>query len=430
MLLVYCLISALCGSRLREKWKRGLLFLVMVFYLVPFATYKRQVCEWINDHCPGLLPGIKLEGKLDKNYAVVMIGDRRVAIGNQRYMELFLLMSAGITIAIIFYQIYRYRTLKRAMKTYKQQAVSEEQQQIFEQAERELSVNRKVRLRRSPDIPVPSTTGIFKAFIWLPGDADTYSRDELGDVLKHELAHVMHYDLLVYVIGMLIVAIHWFNPFSYLLLYCIRMNSERYSDEAAVAQMTDKEKLKYCETLIRTCCDQTRTHGIGLGFSAQSKKHIKRRIDLIMNKKRKNMMIAIAAGVIGSVLSTAVAFAYEAPATYEYDESVDISTIDIPSDIVAGEDYFILGDEIDVEFEELPYDDFFTDEEGRIFPVEANKERTTCQHTYASGMQTRHILNGSGGCTVYYYYAKRCTKCGYVVLGELYQTNTYKTCPH
>lgn len=208
MLLVYCLISALCGSRLREKWKRGLLFLVMVFYLVPFAAYKRQVCEWINNHYPGLLPGIKLEGKLDKNYAVVMIGDRRVAIGNQRYMELFLLMSAGITIAIIFYQICRYRTLKRAMKTYKQQAVSEEQQQIFEQAERELSVKRKVRLRRSPDIPVPSTTGIFKAFIWLPGDAVTYSRDELGDVLKHELAHVMHYDLLVYVIGMLIVAIH------------------------------------------------------------------------------------------------------------------------------------------------------------------------------------------------------------------------------
>lgn len=442
MLLVYCLISALCGSRLREKWKRGLLFLVMVFYLMPFAACKRQVCEWINDHCPGLLPGIKLEGKLDKNYAVVMVGDRRVAIGKQRYMELFLLLSAGITIAILFYQIYRYRTLKRAMKTYKQQAVSEEQQQIFEQAERELSVKRKVRLRRSPDIPVPSTTGIFKAFIWLPGDTVTYSRDELGDILRHELAHIMHHDLLVYVIGMLIVAIHWFNPVSYLLLYCIRMNSERYSDEAAVAQMTDKDKLKYCETLIRTCCDQTRTSGIGLGFSAQSKKHIKRRIDLIMNKKRKNMMIAIAAGVIGSVLSTAVTFAYEAPATYGYDESVDISTIDIPSDIVAGEDCFwvdgeslIEEDEVQLydtlfDVEELPYDDFFMDEEGRIFPVEANKERTTCQHTYASGTQTRHILNGSGGCTVNYYYAKRCTKCGNVVLGELYNSVTYKVCPH
>lgn len=423
MLLVYCLISALCGSRLREKWKRGLLFLVMVFYLVPFAAYKRQVCEWINNHYPGLLPGIKLEGKLDKNYAVVMIGDRRVAIGNQRYMELFLLMSAGITIAIIFYQICRYRTLKRAMKTYKQQAVSEEQQQIFEQAERELSVKRKVRLRRSPDIPVPSTTGIFKAFIWLPGDAVTYSRDELGDVLKHELAHVMHYDLLVYVIGMLIVAIHWFNPFSYLLLYCIRMNSERYSDEAAVAQMTDKEKLKYCETLIRTCCDQTRTHGIGLGFSAQSKKHIKRRIDLIMNKKRKNMMIAIAAGVIGSVLSTAVTFAYEAPQGLEFEEAVDVAN-------VVGEQYFWVGDDDDLEVEELPYDEFFIDSDGQIYPFFTNSERISCQHQYVEGKTKIHTLDGKGGCTVYYYYAKRCTKCGNVVLGELYNSVTYKVCPH
>lgn len=430
MLLVYCLIRALFGNRLREKWKRGLLFLVMVFYLVPFAAYKRQICEWINEHCPGLFPEIMLEGKLDKSYAVARIGDRRMPIGNQRYLERFLIVSAAITAVIILYQICRYRALKKEMKKYKLQAVSDEQQRIFENAEHEFSAKRSVELRRSLDMPLPSTTGIFKAFIWLPEDADTYSEDELGDILKHELAHVMHHDLLVYVIGMLIVAIHWFNPFSYLFFYYLRMNGEQYSDESAVGRMSDMDKMRYCGTLIRTSCGHTKKHGIGLGFRARSKKHIKRRIDLIMNKQKKHLAIAIAAGIIGSVMSTAVVLAYEAPATYEYDESVDISTIDISSDIVAGEDYFIVGDDVELEVEELPYDDFFTDEEGQIFPTELNKERVSCQHEYVSGTQKKHILDGKGGCTVKYYHAKRCTKCGNVVLGELYQSNTYKTCPH
>lgn len=421
MLIVYSLICALFGNRLREKWKRGLLFLAMVFYLVPFAAYKRQICGWINDHCPGLFPEMKLEGALDKSYAVARIGDRRVAIGNQRYLQAFLLISTAVTAAIIFYQIYRCLELKRKIKKYKLQAVSDEQQRIFENAGHEFAIKRNVELCRSLDMPVPSTTGIFKAFIWLPEDADAYSEDELGDILKHELAHVMHHDLLVYVIGMAIVAIHWFNPFSYLLFHHLRMNGEQYSDEAAVGRMSDMDKMRYCGTLIRTSCGQTKKYGIGLGFSARSKKHIKRRIDLIMNKQKKHLAIAIAAGIIGSVMSTAVVLAYEAPATYEYDESVDMED-------VVGEQYFWAGD--DLEVEALPYDEFFTDSDGQIYPYVENSERISCQHQYVEGTSTIHKLDGKGGCTMKYYHAKRCTKCGNVVTGELYNSVTYKVCPH
>lgn len=429
MLIVCCLVCGLCGSRLREKWKRRWLFLVMTFYLVPFAAFKPQICEWINSCYPGLLPRIELERRLDKSYAVTMMGDRYIALGNQRCLEKVLLISAAITVIIISCQIYRCWTLKKNMKTYKRQSISKEQQQIFEHAMHELHIKRRVEVCQSPNVPVPSATGIFKIRIWLPEDADAYSVDELEAVFKHELAHFKHYDLLIYVIGMLIVALHWFNPLSYLLFCQLRVNGEQYSDETVVETMADKDKIRYCEMLIRASCRQTKKYGLGLSFAAQSKKRIKRRIDLIMNKKKKNMLIAVTAGLIGSVLSMAVVFAYDAPDTYGYEKSVDTSTVEMLSDTAVEDDYFYLGDDPG-EVEHLPYDDFFVDKDGQIFPVGANKDRFTCQHTYASGTRKVHILDGKGGCTVNYYHAKQCTKCGYVVTGELYQSNIYKTCLH
>lgn len=43
---------------------------------------------------------------------------------------------------------------------------------------------------------------------------------------------------------------------------------------------------------------------------------------------------------------------------------------------------------------------------------------------------TQHILNGKGGCTMEYYNAQKCKKCGYVIVGSKYNTQTNSVCPH
>lgn len=424
MLLVYCAVCALCGNRLKAKWKRGLLLIVIGFYVAPIGNYKYRLNDWIDEYfMPDLLPEISVDGKLDKQYAVALIENKPVFLGYQRIVMVFLVASALVTITIILYRVGTYRMLKQKTKKYRINPASEECQQLFEQAKRELSVKKRVALYQSADISAPVTTGIAKPVIWLPESADSWAEDELKGLLYHELAHIRHHDLLLYFVGMIIVAMHWFNPLCYLLLHCIRVVNEQYSDETAVRYMSENEKVRYCEMMIETARVHAGQNRMELGFSGQ-KRNMTRRIDLIMKKRKTSISIAITAGIIGSVMSTVVALAYEPPRTYEYDEPTDMSVV------VAEDDYFFAGDDFEIEVEELPYDDFFMDEAGQIFPIDSKKERATCQHTYVSGTRKVHHLDGKGGCVVDYYYAKRCTKCNDVVTGELYQSLTSKVCPH
>lgn len=384
MLIVCCIISALCKDRLKAKWKRRLLFLVMAFYLLPFGACRQQICGWAGGRALAFLSRDKLEGRIDTGYVVVRLGDERIALGHQRYLESFILFSAIVTAMIILYRICCYHGHKKRMKERVRQPVTDELQIFFKNAKEQLSVKIDVEIWQSPEIAVPFTTGIFKPSVWLPENADAYSGDELKSVVYHELAHIKHCDLLVFVIGMLVVAVHWFDPFSYLFFYYLRIVSEQYSDETAAARMTEKEKIRHCEMLIRISEGTTKTLDAGAGFSSQSKKHIRRRMDLIMSRTRKNIWIAVAAGVIGGAVSTAAAFAYEAPQELALNENDD------ESDALEEQYFWITGESA---AEAQLYDKFFTDgeieelccEDGSLFPVVSDGNQSVCRHRYVNG---------------------------------------------
>lgn len=427
--MVFCTICALYKNSLKAKWKRRLLFLAMAFYLLPIGACKQQICEWIGGIALALPARNRLEGRIDTSYVVARIGDERIALGNQRYLESFILISAVVTAVMILYRIYRYHIHKKQMKKRARQAVTDEQQILFKNAKEQLSVKTNVEIWQSPDIAVPFTAGIFKPAVWLPENADAYSVGELKSVVYHELAHIKHRDLFLYVAGMLVVAVHWFNPFSYLFFHYLRVNGEQYSDETAAAQMTEQEKIRYCEMLIRISEESAKRVDAGAGFSAQSKTHIRRRMDLIMSRTRKNIWIAVAAGVIGGAMSTAVAFAYEAPQELALNENDD------ESDALAEQYFWITGESAT---EAQLYDKFFKDGEieelccgdRQLFSVVSGGERSVCRHRYVNGEQMRYRSDGAGGCRVNYYYAKRCITCGSVVTGERYHTYLYEVCPH
>lgn len=429
MLIVCCIISALCKDRLKAKWKRRLLFLVMAFYLLPFGACRQRICGWAGGRALAFLSRDKLEGRIDTGYVVARLGDERIALGHQRYLESFILFSAIVTAMIILYRICCYHGHKKRMKERVRQPVTDELQIFFKNAKEQLSVKIDVEIWQSPEIAVPFTTGIFKPSVWLPENADAYSGDELKSVVYHELAHIKHCDLLVFVIGMLVVAVHWFDPFSYLFFYYLRIVSEQYSDETAAARMTEKEKIRYCEMLIRISEGTTKTLDAGAGFSSQSKKHIRRRMDLIMSRTRKNIWIAVAAGVIGGAVSTAAAFAYEAPQELALNENDD------ESDALAEQYFWITGESA---AEAQLYDKFFTDgeieelccEDGSLFPVVSDGNQSVCRHRYVNGEQMRYQSDGGDSCRVNYYDAKRCIICGSIVTGELYHTHFYEACPH
>ena len=421
MLFIVCVACILCGNRMKAKWKRALLMIVIGFYVLPLPNYKNEIIWRIEEFLGrDIFPEVSLEGKLNEDFMIVHTQDRMILGNKQRVIFILFFISITVAVILICRRLHAYYALKKQVDNYEVQDASGDSSEAFAQIKKELRIRRDVKLYQSSNVSSPVVTGIFRPTVWLPM-GQTVGNEWKG-VLYHELAHIRHHDLVFYCVGMFTVALHWFNPCCYILLPLIRMVNEQYSDDIAVAHLTKEEQIHYCEMMIQAAGNYTEAPSMGLGASS-GKRIIKRRIQRIMGTTKKQIVVAAVAGLLGCVLSTGVAFAYEEPRVQESpseEYTVDFNT----------EEYF--STDSDTVVADIPYDDFFTDENGQIYELnEQIRPHLVCtQHSFVSGTQTVHKLDGKGGCTTKYYHAKRCQRCGLLVTGDLYQTTICKVCTH
>ena len=423
MLFIVGIACFLCGNLMTAKWKRALLMIVIAFYVLPIPNYKYEII-WRTEKLLGhdVFSEISLEGKLNNDYMIIHTQDQMVIGDKQRLVVIFFIVSIAVAVILIWHRIHAYFSLKKQIDGYDVHDASGEASEAFAHIKKELRIRREVKLyQSSSDLSSPIATGIFRPAVWLPeGEHAGY---ECKGVLYHELAHISHHDLLFYCIGIGTVALHWFNPCCYLLLPLIRLVNEQYSDETAVAHLTRTERIHYCEMLIQAAGNYTETPDMELGFSS-GKRMIKRRIQRIMATKKKHVMFAAVAGLVGCVLSTGVALAYEEPQTAETE--VSEYSVDV------GTDAYISLDS-DITMDDMLYDESFVDENGKVYDISGQTEQphVVCtQHSYVTGTYRTHKVNSSGGCVNKYYHAKICERCRHIIIGELYQTITYQVCTH
>ncbi|HEX6745808.1 MAG TPA: HEAT repeat domain-containing protein [Longimicrobium sp.] len=96
---------------------------------------------------------------------------------------------------------------------------------------REVWLKGGVRLIRSRWTEMPMTWGVFNPVVLLPAGADEWPLERREVVLMHELAHVVRRDVLTLAIAQLAVALHWFNPLSWIALRELRAEAEKCADD-------------------------------------------------------------------------------------------------------------------------------------------------------------------------------------------------------
>mgnify|MGYP004568621645 FL=1 len=78
----------------------------------------------------------------------------------------------------------------------------------------------RIQVRNSRYIDTPYTFGFFRPCIILPDDiADATERDLIE---QHEQFHIRHLDSFIKLFCLIAVCLHFYNPFSYLLLYLFK----------------------------------------------------------------------------------------------------------------------------------------------------------------------------------------------------------------
>jgi beta-lactamase regulating signal transducer with metallopeptidase domain len=104
------------------------------------------------------------------------------------------------------------------------------------ECQQSLGLRGKIRLRLSGPEFVPSATGIFHRAVLLPDEALQWTEEQRRIVLLHELGHFQRGDLWTDALGRMVCALHWFNPFAWVLQRQLAVEREYACDALVVEQ--------------------------------------------------------------------------------------------------------------------------------------------------------------------------------------------------
>ena len=111
-----------------------------------------------------------------------------------------------------------------------------------------LNIKTRVELSCNPLIASPMLIGFFRPRIILPvGELED---KELSYIFVHELIHYKQRDMFYKWLIQIVVCVHWFNPFVYLLEREVNKSCELSCDEIVLSVLDDSAKREYGDTLI------------------------------------------------------------------------------------------------------------------------------------------------------------------------------------
>ena len=130
-------------------------------------------------------------------------------------------------------------------------------------------------LRYSDEISGPVACGFARTRILLPLGAEDWSPETLKQVLAHEQAHGTRFDIAWDLLGSLVVAVCWIQPFAWIALRELRREREWACDDLVLDLGLDR--IEYAQTIYEFAAEsslQPAMAGSGRGSLEERMKHL------------------------------------------------------------------------------------------------------------------------------------------------------------
>lgn len=165
------------------------------------------------------------------------------------------------------------------------------------------SVRRKVAVKVSDRIFAPVTYGVLSPVILLPKNTDWGNTEQLRMVLGHETVHIRRFDILYKWLLAAALALHWFNPFVFLMYVLANRDIELSCDEAVIRCLSGRGKKDYALALLSF--EEKRMFSPTVsGFGGNA---VRERMEAIMKTNKKSVMGMAMAAIL--VAGTTTVFA-------------------------------------------------------------------------------------------------------------------------
>ncbi|MBR5178643.1 MAG: leucine-rich repeat protein [Lachnospiraceae bacterium] len=138
----------------------------------------------------------------------------------------------------------------------------------------------------------PFIMGLFRTKLYIP---EGMNISTLEYVIKHENAHIRHFDQIWKMAGFILLLIYWFNPLMWVAFVCFTKDLELACDERAAGKLSQKERAGYSEALLE-CAIHNRIIAVcPLAFGETG---VKERVKAVISLKKplKIVLVSVAVG--------------------------------------------------------------------------------------------------------------------------------------
>ena len=217
----------------------------------------------------------------------------------------------------LFRKIAAYRKFIRHIRLYNVEVLDAEYIKLLADCGEKLNIRKRVKLCCNTGIASPIMVGFIHPCIILP--EGQVKEEELYYIFTHELIHYKRRDLFYKWLIQLVICIHWFNPFIYLLEKEINRACELACDEAMISSLDDNGRREYGDTLLSYLRkNNSKKNNFVSVTLTEGAEQVKERLGAIMDFHRKSTGIK----VVTLVLTIAFCVCFVAVGAYAADDIV------------------------------------------------------------------------------------------------------------
>lgn len=301
LLLLILGLKPLYKNRFSKRWQYYIWIVVALRFLLPFtpdnaivgSLFEKIDTVAITNEIP-TSPNIPVPADTGNNNAEPIQTNREINAAAMRepinkYVCLFFVWSA-LALILFVRKITVYQGFIQYIKAGNKEVSDIKILNLLSDCEEKLNIKTRVELSRNSLIASPMLIGFFRPRIILPiGELEDR---ELSYIFVHELIHYKQRDMFYKWLIQIVVCVHWFNPFVYLLEKEVNKSCELSCDEKVISVLDDTARREYGDTLISFLkSNNLYKSSLASVTLTEGAEQLKERLGAIMNFKSKTKTI-------------------------------------------------------------------------------------------------------------------------------------------
>ncbi len=325
LLLLILGLKPLYKNKFSKRWQYYIWIVVALRFLLPFtpdttiigSLFEKFDTTAITNEIP-TNPNVPVPADTGNSKAEPIQTNREITTAAMRepfnkYVCLFFIWSA-LALVLFVRKVTVYQGFIQYIKAGNKEVSDIKILNLLSDCEEKLKIKTRVELSCNPLIASPMLIGFFRPRIILPiGELED---KELSYIFVHELIHYKQRDMFYKWLIQIVVCVHWFNPFVYLLEKEVNKSCELSCDEKVISILNEKAKREYGDTLISFLkSNNLYKSSLASVTLTEGAEQLKERLGAIMKfRKKSKAIIAITAIFTAAVcVCFFVTGAYAAP---------------------------------------------------------------------------------------------------------------------